>query len=142
MKFSRRQFLHLAGTVFITVASGTLSSGDSAWSQARTIKLVVPYPPGGAVDVAARLLAEEIGKASGSTIMVEDRPGAASVIGSCVACHTEWKYLVDCCKCVCGCATPEKVELRSADQLRADLLACEFSGRLCRQQYIALPQSC
>jgi tripartite-type tricarboxylate transporter receptor subunit TctC len=83
MNFSRRQFLHLAaGAVFITVASGTLFSGDSAWSQTRTIKLVVPYPPGGAVDVAARLLAEEMGKASGSTMVVEDRPGAASVIGT------------------------------------------------------------
>jgi tripartite-type tricarboxylate transporter receptor subunit TctC len=83
MKFSRRQFLHLAaGAFFITLASGTLFSGDSAWSQARTIKLVVPYPPGGAVDVAARLLAEEVGKASGSTMVIEDRPGAASVIGT------------------------------------------------------------
>jgi tripartite-type tricarboxylate transporter receptor subunit TctC len=66
----------------IGVVFGIVFLSDGAWSQARTIKLVVPYPPGGAVDVAARLLAEEIGKASGSTMVVEDRPGAASVIGT------------------------------------------------------------
>jgi tripartite-type tricarboxylate transporter receptor subunit TctC len=83
MKFSRRQFLHLAvGAAAVSVVFGVLFSSDSAWSQARTIKLVVPYPPGGAVDVVARLLAEKIGKASGSTMVVEDRPGAVSVIGT------------------------------------------------------------
>jgi tripartite-type tricarboxylate transporter receptor subunit TctC len=83
MKFSRRQCLHLAvGAAAVSVVFGVLFSSDSAWSQARTIKLVVPYPPGGAVDVVARLLAEKIGKASGSTMVVEDRPGAVSVIGT------------------------------------------------------------
>jgi tripartite-type tricarboxylate transporter receptor subunit TctC len=83
MKLPRRRFLHLAaGAAAISIVFGILFSSDSAWSQTRTIKLVVPYPPGGAVDVAARLLAEEIGKAPGLTIVVEDRPGAASVIGT------------------------------------------------------------
>jgi tripartite-type tricarboxylate transporter receptor subunit TctC len=83
MKLLRRQFLHLASrAAAIGVVFGIVFLSDGAWSQARTIKLVVPYPPGGAVDVAARLLAEEIGKASGSTMVVEDRPGAASVIGT------------------------------------------------------------
>jgi tripartite-type tricarboxylate transporter receptor subunit TctC len=71
-----------AGAVAVSVAFGILFSSDGALSQTRTIKLVVPYPPGGAVDVAARLFADEIGKAPGSTVVVEDRPGAASVIGT------------------------------------------------------------
>jgi tripartite-type tricarboxylate transporter receptor subunit TctC len=60
MKLPRRQFLHLAAAIFITVASGIPFS--DAWSATRTIKPVVPYPPGGAVDFVARVLAEEISK--------------------------------------------------------------------------------
>ena len=38
-------------------------TGQDAWSQtSRTIKLVVPYPPGGGIDVTARLLAEQVGR--------------------------------------------------------------------------------
>jgi Tripartite tricarboxylate transporter family receptor len=83
MKPPRRQFLHLASrAAAVSVVFGIVFPSGNAWSQTRTIKLMVPYPPGGAVDAAARLLAEEIGKASGSTITVEDRPGAASMIGT------------------------------------------------------------
>jgi tripartite-type tricarboxylate transporter receptor subunit TctC len=83
MKLLCDRFLHLAAAaVAIGVAFGILFSSDGAWSQTRNIKLVVPNPPGGAVDVAARLLAEEISKAPGTTMVVEDRPGAGSVIGT------------------------------------------------------------
>ena len=41
-------------------------SGHAAWSQtARTIKIVVPYPPGGGPDILARWLADQIGRARG-----------------------------------------------------------------------------
>jgi tripartite-type tricarboxylate transporter receptor subunit TctC len=83
MKFPCLQFLRLAvGVVFITAASGILFSDNNAWSQTRTIKLVVPYPPGGAVDFVGRVLAEEISKTQGSKLVIEDRPGAGSVIGT------------------------------------------------------------
>jgi tripartite-type tricarboxylate transporter receptor subunit TctC len=81
MKFPLRQFLQLAaGAVFITVAPGILFS--DAWSQTRTIKLVVPYPPGGAADFLSRLLGQEVSKTQTSKIVIEDRPGAATVIGT------------------------------------------------------------
>jgi tripartite-type tricarboxylate transporter receptor subunit TctC len=79
----RRQFLHLAaGVIFVAAAFGILFPGGSAWSQTRTIRLVVPYPPGGAVDVAGRLLAEEINKTQGSKIVIENRAGGGTVIGT------------------------------------------------------------
>jgi tripartite-type tricarboxylate transporter receptor subunit TctC len=49
---------------------------------ARTTKIVVPFPAGGAADIAARLLADQLGQASGSTFQVENRPGAGSVVGT------------------------------------------------------------
>ena len=42
----------------------------------RTIRLIVPVPPGASTDVIARLMAEHIGKTQGVTIVVENRPGA------------------------------------------------------------------
>jgi tripartite-type tricarboxylate transporter receptor subunit TctC len=58
-------------------------AGSAGASQAqRSIKLVVPFPPAGVTDIIARLLADEIGKRQGISFLVENRPGAASVIGT------------------------------------------------------------
>ena len=46
------------------------------------LKIVVPFPPGGAVDVLARLMGEEIAKAGGPAVVVENRPGASAIIGT------------------------------------------------------------
>src|SRR5579864_9817900 len=48
----------------------------------RTLKIVVPYPPGGPADVLARMLGEQISRARGPTIIVENRPGAGGRIGT------------------------------------------------------------
>jgi tripartite-type tricarboxylate transporter receptor subunit TctC len=60
-------------------------SSHSAAAKGRTTKIIVPMAPGGAVDFVARLLAEQVGRAQGATIMVESRPGAGSEIGTEVA---------------------------------------------------------
>jgi tripartite-type tricarboxylate transporter receptor subunit TctC len=52
-----------------------------AWP-ARSIRLVVPYPPGGASDITARLLAQELTTALGQSVVVENRGGAASITGT------------------------------------------------------------
>jgi tripartite-type tricarboxylate transporter receptor subunit TctC len=55
--------------------------GATAFSQvAGTIKLVVPVPPGGALDFIGRQMGEQIGKDQGARVVVENRPGAANVI--------------------------------------------------------------
>ena len=48
----------------------------------RTIEWVVPYPAGGGSDVVARTLAEPMGKTLGQTIVVNNKPGAATNIGA------------------------------------------------------------
>jgi tripartite-type tricarboxylate transporter receptor subunit TctC len=49
---------------------------------ARAIKLINPYPPGGGADVLAHVLVNQIGNMGGPTLVVENRPGAGTVIGT------------------------------------------------------------
>ncbi len=49
---------------------------------AKTIRVIVPYPPGGPTDALARLVAQEMQGSLGQTVIVENRPGAAGAIGS------------------------------------------------------------
>jgi tripartite-type tricarboxylate transporter receptor subunit TctC len=52
------------------------------WPQAKPITIVVPTPPGPSIDMIARLVAPKIGEALGQTVIVDNRPGANSTIGS------------------------------------------------------------
>jgi len=47
-----------------------------------TVRIVVPSPPGGPTDTLARLLADQIGRTQGPTMVVENRPGASQDIGT------------------------------------------------------------
>ncbi len=48
----------------------------------RPIHLIVPFPPGGGTDTLARVLAERIGAELKTSVIVENRPGAGTVVGS------------------------------------------------------------
>jgi tripartite-type tricarboxylate transporter receptor subunit TctC len=78
MNILRRKFLYLAAG-----AAVLLGPGEGAFSQARrTIKLIVPFAAGGGADILGRLLAEQIGAEHGVSIVIENRPGAGTVIGT------------------------------------------------------------
>lgn len=59
-------------------------SGASAGEgyPSKVIKMVVPFPPGGTSDFVGRVVAEQLGKELGQSIVIENLPGAAGVIGT------------------------------------------------------------
>jgi tripartite-type tricarboxylate transporter receptor subunit TctC len=81
MKLPRRRFLYLAGA---TAALPTVAR--IAWAQShaaqpypvRPVRLIVGFPPGGGVDITARLLAQALTERLGQSFFVENRPGAGS----------------------------------------------------------------
>jgi len=76
----------IAGALFtIFCISGSLAQTYPS----RTITIVVPFPAGGIVDAAARLLQPELEKALGQTVIVENRAGAAGVVGTAAVVKSE-----------------------------------------------------
>jgi len=57
-------------------------SAHAQWNPTHPIKIVVPYPPGGASDVAARLLAERVGPKLGQAVIVDNKAGAGGIVGT------------------------------------------------------------
>jgi tripartite-type tricarboxylate transporter receptor subunit TctC len=78
MKFPRRRFLNLAiGTIALPIASQFAQSYPTT-----PVTLVVPVAAGGGVDTAARILAEKLQEKLKQPVVVENRPGAGSMIGA------------------------------------------------------------
>lgn len=70
-----------AGVLASALYPAVFNSAHAAWPE-KTIQLVVPFPAGGATDVIARLVATEMAKHIGQSIVVVNKPGAGSAIGT------------------------------------------------------------
>jgi tripartite-type tricarboxylate transporter receptor subunit TctC len=80
MTLRRRQFLHLtAGAAALPFASRL--AGAQAYP-ARTITLIVPFPPGGSTDVGARVVADHMSRTLGQQIVIQNVSGAGGTTGS------------------------------------------------------------
>ena len=75
---SRRALLSAAATLSVGAATGARAQAYPD----KPIKMIVPFPPGGPIDTMARLAGKFIADAVGQQVVVENRPGAGSTIGS------------------------------------------------------------
>jgi tripartite-type tricarboxylate transporter receptor subunit TctC len=79
--------------LIFTLLLATLSTFSSAaFAQDypnRPIKLIVPFPPAGGTDNVARLFVQEVSQRLGQTVVIENRAGAAGVIGADLAAKAE-----------------------------------------------------
>src|SRR5512138_1661441 len=73
----------VAAAAMLAVSDMLVSDMASAQSfPSKPVRLLVPYPAGGAVDVLARTLGDVVTKTWGQPVVVENRPGAGGVIAS------------------------------------------------------------
>jgi tripartite-type tricarboxylate transporter receptor subunit TctC len=78
--FSRATLISLALAAFLLAALA--SNGALALYPDRIVRIVVPFAPGGGTDVVARTLAQEMAKDLGASIIIENKPGAGTIIGT------------------------------------------------------------
>ena len=80
MTMQRRRFLHLAaGAAAVTLAARTASA--QAYPS-RPVTLIVPFPPGGSTDVAARIVADHMSRTLGQQLVIQNVSGAGGTTGS------------------------------------------------------------
>ena len=70
------------GSSLPPVATFVAARRLDAWAQTRTIRIVVPFAPAGGTDILARLRGELHQPGHGLTVVVENRPGAGTVIAT------------------------------------------------------------
>jgi tripartite-type tricarboxylate transporter receptor subunit TctC len=75
---SRRQALALAAGALVAGPGSVLAQAGFA---TRPVRIVVPFAAGGATDVIARVLGERMAQQLGQTVVVDNKPGAAGLIG-------------------------------------------------------------
>ncbi len=73
---------HLAVLLAAFLAMGVLSEGAHAQYPSKAIRFIVPWPPGGAADIMARLIGEGLSKELGQTVVVDNRPGAGGLVAT------------------------------------------------------------
>ncbi|MEN0075320.1 MAG: tripartite tricarboxylate transporter substrate-binding protein, partial [Paracraurococcus sp.] len=78
----QRRMLLAAALAAPRLASPRLAKAQAAWPAERPVEVIVPFPPGGGVDIMTRLVMPLVAaRIPGMTAVVSNRPGAASQIG-------------------------------------------------------------
>ncbi|MDB5810446.1 MAG: hypothetical protein JWN94_2568 [Betaproteobacteria bacterium] len=74
--------LHPACAILLAALCLVATSAHAQTYPAKTVRVIVPYPPGGGNDIIARAVADELTKRIGQQFFVDNRPGASTIIGA------------------------------------------------------------
>ncbi|MGE0743640.1 MAG: tripartite tricarboxylate transporter substrate binding protein [Rhodospirillales bacterium] len=75
--------MHMLMRVVLAGILAAASLGAAAQNYpSRPVKMIVPQPPGGGTDIIARTIGDALGRATGQNFLVENRPGAGTVVGT------------------------------------------------------------
>src|SRR5580658_7200686 len=85
MKLPRRRFLGLAAGIAVLQALPRIASAETY--PTRPVHLIVPVPAGGTFDIVARLVAQSLSQRLGKQIVIDNRGGAGTNIGTAVVAH-------------------------------------------------------
>lgn len=72
-------------TLALAVFATTAHAQDAATYPSRPIRMIVPFAPGGGLDITTRLIAQKLTEKWGQNIVVDSRPGAATIVGTEIA---------------------------------------------------------
>ncbi|RZI38431.1 tripartite tricarboxylate transporter substrate binding protein, partial [Herbaspirillum sp. HC18] len=81
VRFVRSLALLAASVLTASVLMNASAASASAWP-GRTIKLIVPFPPGGAADTVARIYADKLSEALKQPVVIENKAGAGTAIAA------------------------------------------------------------
>ena len=82
MPISKQGLLHWVGLLFISIFAFVTPAQAQTAAAGKTIRFVVPFGPGGAGDLTARIVAQKMSESMGQPIVIDNKPGAGGVVAT------------------------------------------------------------